>query len=184
MKVLIPMPRLFTAIELPEQIRMHLSLLRGPLTRARWIKPEDMHLTIRFFGDISNDQADQLAELLAELDLEPPTLRIGGTGAFGGSHPHVVYAVVEPNPALEAIHRANERVARIVGLPTDNHGFTAHITLARCRGERPRAVAQFLEESGGLRGEPFTPSRFVLMSSRDGTGGGPYVVEEAYPFSA
>jgi RNA 2',3'-cyclic 3'-phosphodiesterase len=177
------MPRLFTAIELPEQVRMHLSLLRGPLTRARWVAPENMHLTIRFFGDITNHEADEVAAHLAELELEPPTIRITGTGAFGGSHPHVVYGAVETNPALDGLYRANERVARMAGLPADSHGFTAHVTLARCKGERPRAVAQFLEESGGLRVEPFTPSRFVLMSSRDGTGGGPYVVEEAYPFS-
>ena len=79
------------------------------------------------------------------------------------------------------MRRANERAAREAGLPPEGRNFKPHVTLARLRGARPDAVALYLERQGGIVAEPFTVSRFVLYSSRNSVGGGPYVVEAAYP---
>jgi 2'-5' RNA ligase len=79
------------------------------------------------------------------------------------------------------LRRANERAAREAGLPPEGRNFKPHVTLARLRGARADAVAAYLERQGGIGPESFMVSRFVLYSSRNSVGGGPYVVEAAYP---
>jgi len=177
------MPRLFTAIEIPQAMRTRLSLLRGPIAGAKWVEPENMHITVRFAGDIDERTADELADLLADVSIEPFAVSIAGAGAFGGRDPRVLWAGVKAGPELDALYRANERVARAVGLDPDARDFRPHVTLARMRGARQVAVARFLAENGDLRLEPFTVTRFVLLSARPGSGGPPYAVEAAYALS-
>lgn len=175
------MPRLFTGLEIPAMLRTRLSLIRSPLEGAKWIEADNMHITVRFVGDIDDRTADEFADLLADVNTGPITVTIKGVGAFGGRDPRVLWAGVEAGPELEALYRANERAARAAGLPPDERDFKPHVTLARLRRARSHEVARFLEENGDLRTEPFVVSRFVLLSARPGTGGGPYAVEAAYP---
>lgn len=176
------MPRLFTAIEIPESIRQRLGLIRAPLSGAKWVEPENMHVTLRFAGDIDGRTADEFADALAAVRSRPFQLSIAGVGAFGGRDPRVLWAGVEAGDELDALHRGNERAARAAGLEPEGRGFKAHVTLARMRGARQAAVARFLAETGALRTEPFLATSFVLLSARPGTGGPPYVVEAEYPF--
>jgi RNA 2',3'-cyclic 3'-phosphodiesterase len=174
------LPRLFTAIEIPEAMRLRLSLLRGPIAGAKWVSPEHMHITLRFAGDIDGRTADDFADLLAEVSAAPFMVSISGCGAYGGRDPRVLWAGVAAGPELEALYRANERVARGAGLAPDPRDFRPHVTLARMRRARHAEVARFLAENGDLRLEPFLVTRFVLFSARPGSGGPPYVVEAAY----
>jgi 2'-5' RNA ligase len=176
------MPRLFTALEIPASLRTRLSLMRAPLGGAKWVEPENMHITLRFAGDIDGRTADEFADQLAAFTAEPFAVSIAGAGAFGGRDPRVLWAGVEASPPLEALYRANERAARAAGLEADGRAFRPHVTLARMRGVRHGVVARFLEENGDLRMEPFTVTRFVLLSARPGSGGPPYGIEAAYPF--
>ena len=176
------MPRLFTGLEIPEAIRLRLSLIRAPLSGAKWIEAENMHITLRFVGDIDGRTADDFADALADVHARPFSLTVHGAGAFGGREPRVLWAGISAPPELDALYRAHERAARAAGLEPDPRDFRPHVTLARLRRTRPQAVARFLEENGDLRMEPFTVRRFVLLSARPGSGGGPYVVEAAYPF--
>jgi RNA 2',3'-cyclic 3'-phosphodiesterase len=176
------MPRLFTALEIPASLRTRLSLMRAPLHGARWVEAENMHITLRFAGDIDGRTADDFADHLAAISAAPFPASIVGAGAFGGRDPRVLWAGVEPSPQLEALHRANERAARAAGLEADPRAFKPHVTLARMRGVRQGAVAQFLGEFGDLHMEPFTVTRFVLLSARPGSGGPPYGIEAEYPF--
>jgi 2'-5' RNA ligase len=175
------MPRLFTAIEIPEAMRLRLSLLRAPIGGAKWVQPEDMHITLRFAGDIDGRTSDDLADLLAEVSLPPFLVSISGAGAYGGRDPRVLWAGVTPGLEIEALYRANERAARGAGLDPDPRDFRPHVTLARMRRARQTEVARFLAENGDIRMEPFLVTRFVLLSARPGSGGPPYVVEAAYP---
>jgi 2'-5' RNA ligase len=175
------MPRLFTALELPERVRTRLGLVRGPLPGAKWIEPENFHVTLRFAGDIDNRIADEFAGFLDDIDASPFEIRISGLGAFGGRTPRVIWAGVEGGEPLAALQKAHERAARAAGLEPEPQTFRPHVTLARLRGTKPDAVARFLGSRGALKSEPFTIDRFVLFSSRPGSGGGPYVVEETYP---
>jgi len=177
------MPRLFTAIEIPEPIRQRLSFIRAPLSGAKWIEAEDMHITLRFVGDVDGRTADEFVGFLASVRAAPFPMAICGLGAFGGREPRVLWAGVEAGEELDALYRANDRAARAAGLEPDARAFKAHVTLARMRGARQAAVARFLAENGGLRTEPFMASRFVLLSARPGSGGGPYVVEAEFPFA-
>jgi 2'-5' RNA ligase len=123
-----------------------------------------------------------LADALADVHARPFSLTVEGAGAFGGREPRVLWAGVSAGPELDALYRGHERAARAAGLEPDPRDFRPHVTLARLRRTRPQAVARFLQENGALRMEPFTVTRFVLLSARPGSGGGPYVVEAAYPF--
>lgn len=177
------MPRLFTAIEVPEEVRRRLALIRAPFPGARWIAPEDMHVTLRFFGDIDGRTADEVADFLGGILARPFWMTIEELGAFGGRDPHTLWAGVKRDRDLETLHYAHERAARDAGLPPETRTFRPHVTLARLRGVREQAVATFLQHNGGLRAEPFLVTRFVLLSARPGVGGGPYAVEAAYPFA-
>ncbi|MCC7252757.1 RNA 2',3'-cyclic phosphodiesterase [Hyphomicrobium sp.] len=174
------MPRLFTGIELPSALTERLADLAVPLAGARWIEPEDMHLTLRFAGDIDNPTADEFHAALSSIDEPAFTLRLSGFGAFGGQQPRSLWAGVAENPWLDQLARANERAARSAGLKPEKHPFKAHVTLARLKGTRPEAVARVLEQLGSFVSAPFQVERFALFSSRPKVGGGPYVIEDTF----
>lgn len=175
------MPRLFTAIELPETLRLRLSLLGAPLRGARWVAAANLHLTLRFAGDVEAREADAFAVELARVTHASFTLRIAGVGSFGSREPKVIWAGIEPSEELLQLQRLNERAARMAGLAPEPHAFKPHVTLARLRGASVSEVAAFLGSHGAFAGEPFTVARFVLLSARPGGGGGPYAVEDSYP---
>lgn len=174
------MPRLFSAIEIPRNIAERLTMLRAGLTGARWIDPENYHLTLRFIGDVDGTTARDFTHALGNITVPPFELRLNGLDSFGGRKPRAIFAGIVPSLPLETLQRANERAARETGLPPEGRNFKPHIALARLRGARPDAVAAYLERQSGVTAEPFIVSRFVLYSSRNSVGGGPYVIEAAY----
>jgi 2'-5' RNA ligase len=177
------MPRLFTGLEIPQHVASHLSLFRGGLAGARWIDPENYHLTLRFIGDIGMREADAVAEGLERVRRAPFTLRLNGLGTLGTKRPHAIVATLAPSPALIELQGEHERIIQRLGLPPEGRKYTPHVTLARLRTGNARAIADYLSMRGGFTSGPFTVDRFVLFSSRDSVGGGPYVVEEAYDLS-
>jgi 2'-5' RNA ligase len=175
------MPRLFTALEIPRDAALSLSLLRGGLPGARWIDVENYHLTLRFIGDVEGHVADQIANALDRIDRPAVQMTLSGVGAFGGKKPHAVWAGVSASPDLTALQGEIDRICQRLGLPADPRKFSPHVTLARLRNGNPLDVAQYLSARGNFAALPFRVGRFVLMSSRDSVGGGPYIVEEAWP---
>ena len=175
------MPRLFSGIEIPESVARRLTLVRAGLTGARWIDSENYHLTLRFLGDVDGTVARDFAHSLGDIVASPFELRLGDLGSFGGHKPRAIFASVAPSDALQSLQRAHERAARTAGMPPEPRNYTPHVTLARLRGTSPQSVATYLERQGGFMSEPFEVTRFVLYSSRASLGGGPYVVEAAYP---
>lgn len=177
------MPRLFTALEIPRDAALSLSLLRGGLPGARWIDVENYHMTLRFIGDIEGHLADEIASALDRVRRPAFQLALSGVGAFGSRKPHAVWAGAEPSPDLNALQAEIERICQRLGVPADPRKFSPHVTLARLRNPNPLDVAKYLSAHGGFSAAPFKVGRFVLMSSRNSVGGGPYVVEEAWPLS-
>lgn len=175
------MPRLFTGIEIPAEIGERLSLLRGGLPGARWIDRENYHVTLRFVGDIDMDVANDIADTLGGVSRPDFEMAIDGLGSFGGKKPHSLIATVKPTRALIELQAEHERRLQRIGLPAEQRKFIPHVTLARLRGASARDVADYLSLRGGFSAGPFTVDRFVLFSSRNSVGGGPYVVEEEYP---
>ncbi|MFG1420385.1 RNA 2',3'-cyclic phosphodiesterase [Roseixanthobacter liquoris] len=174
------MPRLFTALEIPSQIGDSLSLMRGGLSGARWMDPENYHVTLRFIGDVDDAKARDIALMLGQVRRRAFEMSIGGLDQFGGHKPRVIYASVRPNPALLELQAEHERIMQRLGLPAERN-YKPHVTLARLRDTSSRQVADYLATRGFFRSESFLATRFVLFSSRDSVGGGPYVEEAAYP---
>lgn len=110
------MPRLFTALEVPGPIAFALSLLRGGLPGARWISPENYHITLRFIGDVDESTADEVAEALSRIDRPRFELSLEGLGAFGSRRPHSIYAAARLSPALTALQAEQERLVQRIGL--------------------------------------------------------------------
>ena len=175
------MPRLFTALEIPRDAALSLSLLRGGLPGARWVDVENYHLTLRFFGDVEGHVADEIANALDRVRRPSFSLNLAGVGAFGSKKPHSIWAGVTASPDLTALQADIERISQRLGLPPDPRKFVPHVTIARLRNSSPRDVAAYLSARGNFAATPFRVGRFVLMSSRDSIGGGPYVIEEAWP---
>jgi 2'-5' RNA ligase len=175
------MPRLFTGVEIPPDIGQALASLRGGLPGARWIDPENYHLTLRFIGDVDDATAHEVASMLGRVRRGPFELRVEGLGSFGGRKPRAVVATVSPAQALLEVQAEQERMMQRIGLEPEGRKYMPHVTLARLRDSSSRQVAEYLATRGLFRTSPFRVSRFVLFSSRDSVGGGPYVVEEAYP---
>ena len=175
------MPRLFTGIEIPEPLGRELALMRGGLSGARWIDQDFYHITLRFVGDIDHATARDIFFELHRVRRRPVQVTLGELSFFGGDRPHSLIVKVQPNPDLMELQAEHERIMRRVGLPPETRKFTPHITLARLRGASPMAVADYLGVRGFLSARRYVADQFVLFSSRDSTGGGPYLVEGEYP---
>ena len=174
------MPRLFAALELPHAAVMQLSLLRGGLPGARFIDPENYHLTLRFMGDVENHVADEIVAGLDRVKQPAFSMGIEGLGVFGGKKPHAIFATPTPCPALNALHEEIDRICQRLRLPPDTRKFTPHVTIARLRNVSPETTAKYLSERGGFFVAHFPVKEFALFSSRDSVGGGPYICEERY----
>ncbi len=178
------MPRLFTSLEIPRDAALSLSLLRGGLPGARWVDVENYHLTLRFIGDVDDVLAREIAWLLAQVRRREFELRLDGLSSLGGRKPRAVVATVAPSPSVMELQAEHERLMQRVGLDPEGRKYTPHITLARLRDATSRDVADYLSTRSLFGVAPFKVSRFVLFSSRASVGGGPYVVEAAYPLAA
>jgi RNA 2',3'-cyclic 3'-phosphodiesterase len=177
------MPRLFTGLEIPRHVADALATQRGGLPGARWIDPENYHLTLRFIGDIDDAMAREIAFILGQVKRRGFELRFDSLSSFGGRRPRAVIAAVAPAPPLIELQAEQERILRRVGLEQEGRKFSPHVTLARLRDSSSRQVADYLATRGPLNFLSFPVTRFVLFSSRASVGGGPYVVEAAYPLA-
>lgn len=192
------MPRLFAALEIPHEALLPLSLLRGGLPHARWMEPADYHITLRFYGDISNGQADALAGALDGLHFAPFELRLKGVGVFSPKKPRTIYAGVEASKPLAALQAKIEHISRRA-VPPETRKFMPHITLARLKktdsavqpsrqsealAVNEAELARYLAGRGNFSSPIFAVKRFCLMSSKDSVGGGPYIIEESWPLTA
>jgi 2'-5' RNA ligase len=172
---------LFIALEIPAEIAAGLALHRGGLNGARWIDPADYHVTLRFLGDVDRRMGNDVDAVLSDLTAAPVEVTLDALGSFGGDKPRAVFGRVQPSKALTDLQSDLERQMRRLGLAAEARKFVPHITLARLRDTSAGEVAHYLGLHPIVRPLTFTARRVALMSSRDSTGGGPYVLEAAYP---
>jgi len=166
------MPRLFTALEIPRHIAESLAIMRGGLPGARWIDPENYHLTLRFVGDIDDAIARDIAGLLGRVQRRSFELRLDGLTSFGGRKPRALVATATAIAPLLELQAEQERLLQRLGLEPDGRKYTPHVTLARLRESSSRQVADYLSARGHYRSASFEVSRFVLFSSRASIGAG------------
>lgn len=177
------MPRLFTALEVPAPIAESLARLRGGIAGARWIDTENYHITLRFIGDVDDAFARDVANALSFIRRPEVTVTLEALDSFGGDRPRAIVARAKLDPALIEMQAEQERLLRRLGGPPEPRKFLPHVTLARLRGASAGSVAAYLGTRGYFPPLRFVADRFVLMSSRDSVGGGPYVIEADYPLT-
>jgi 2'-5' RNA ligase len=178
-------PRLFTGLEVPRDVQLALSLKRGGLYGARWIDPENYHITLRFIGDVDNRIANEVTDELDRLSHSDGfRVRLSHLGTFGGDKPRALFAGIESSEALQRLQAAHERILQRLGLDPEGRKFVPHVALARLKGTSALEAADFIHQAGQFSPLEFTARRFVLFSSKASVGGGPYLVEQSYPLAA
>jgi 2'-5' RNA ligase len=141
--------RLFVALTPPPEVQQAIwesfAPLRARTVAVKWVRPDGIHLTLKFLGDVADPQAPDLAAALGEAvhGARPIPLVVRGAGAFPDpERPRVFWAGVEPEPALELLQDRVERVFAPLGFPTEARAFRPHLTWGRTgRRARPHDVA-------------------------------------------
>ncbi|MGE5539669.1 MAG: RNA 2',3'-cyclic phosphodiesterase [Gemmatimonas sp.] len=177
------MIRLFCAIELPQSLRERLIGLGGGLPGARWVAEENLHLTLRFIGEVPESSFDDIATTLSTVRAPTFDLTVAGVGHFErGRKPTMLWAAVEANGALTQLHASIESSLRRIGLNSEDRKYQPHITLARLDETASRdRVAGFLGANSLFRAAPFRVEHFVLFSSVLGRTGPSYHAEVEFP---
>jgi 2'-5' RNA ligase len=176
------MIRLFAAVPVPDEIAQGLVRRQQGLDGARWRSVDQMHLTLRFFGEIREDVARDLDAELAGVDGGGAfDLVLEGVGAFGeGRDIHAIWAGVAENPALKRLAKACETAARRAGLKPDTRQYRPHVTLAYLRHADPDRVAAWIQANNLLKSPPIRVDRFGLYSSFLAGEGAHYRLEAEY----
>jgi 2'-5' RNA ligase len=158
--------RLFIAVRPPAFIRDLLIDAMGDNAEFRWQDDAQLHLTLRFIGEVERPMANDLADSLRLIHSGRFPLRIAGVGRFEQRNQGTLWAAVEPKVPVAALASKIERVCQSVGLSPERRAFHPHITLARWKGRRTREVHGFLERTRDLSSEPFQVETFSLFESR------------------
>jgi 2'-5' RNA ligase len=175
--------RLFVAIRPPEPIRDLLIDAMDESPDFRWQDDGQLHLTLRFVGEVERPLADDLADALSRIRSQPISARIAGVGRFEQRNSGALWAAVEPKAPLAALAAKVERVCQQVGIDPERRAFFPHVTLARWKGRRSREVADFLERRRGLSSPPFDVTEFILFESRLSRHGAHYEPVASYAFA-
>ncbi|HWA60676.1 MAG TPA: RNA 2',3'-cyclic phosphodiesterase [Caulobacteraceae bacterium] len=174
--------RLFAAVAVPEHIGEGLARRQQGLPGARWRPLEALHITLRFAGDIPENQAADLDTELSVVGGRPFDLTLAGVGAFGeGEDIHAVWAGVEENADLRQLAARCESAARRAGLKPDTRHYRPHVTLAYLRRPEPARVAAWIQGHNLLKAPPFRVMDFGLYSSWQTDEGSRYRLEASYP---
>lgn len=177
--------RLFVALELPDAVRHQLALMTGGLPGARWVPPENYHLTLRFIGEAPAWQAEEIDHALAGVRASPFLLTLVGTGLFAkGGRGTSLWAGVERTAALDHLRAKVETALQRIGLEPERRRFAPHVTLARVDAVPQPRLAAHLQAHGLFRAPPVAIAHFTLFSSRLGKERAVYIAEAEYPLGA
>jgi len=177
--------RLFVALELPEVVRDGLARMMGGLPGVRWVPPSNYHLTLRFIGNVTSIEAEEVDIALAGIRAKPFTLRLQGLGTFEkGGRVQSLHAVAERTPGLAHLQAKIETALQRAGLPPERRRFAPHVTLARTDMVPLDKLAGFLQAHNLFRTDPVTVEHFVLFSSRLGKEMAVYTPEVEYALAA
>lgn len=175
------MIRLFVGLDFPPDVRQILASSLSGIPNARWVPAENLHLTLRFIGEVDEDVADDIHDQLATLRHAPFSLNIRGCGAFAGGHrAQTLWAGVELSPALEQLQEKVDRAVMRAGMPSEGRKYTPHITLARLKDGQTGRVQDYIAGNNLLR-ITCPVDRFILFSSHLGRNDPQYRAEVTYP---
>jgi len=173
--------RLFVALALPDGVAQSLMLIQGGVPGARWQAREQLHLTLRFIGEVDGREAAMLDDALATIRAPAFDLQLHAVGQFGNKQPHSLWAAVRRSELLHHLQRKVDNAIRRVGQPQDQHKFTPHVTLARLRHTEPGKVLEWLSHHALYTSADFSVRAFSLYSSKLTSDGSIYQIEQDYP---
>lgn len=174
------MHRLFVAIRPPEEIRDRLIDAMDDTPALRWVADEQLHLTLRFIGEVERPLANDIAVALGRVRFEAFALRVRGVGRFEHRSGGALWAGVEPRAPVAELAAKIERACTLVGLEPERRAFHPHITLARWNRRNAAAVEAFERRHSDLASLPFAVDSFVLFESRLSRHGPHYEEIERY----
>ncbi len=178
------MIRLFVGLGLSDELRQQLAELQQGVPGARWVAPENLHVTLRFIGDVDHGQAEDLADSLSLIRAPAFDLALSGVGYFGqADKARLLYAGVERDPALLHLRDKVESVCVRLGLEPDARKFKPHVTLAYLRDAVADRIGLFTAEHQHRRWPPEPAEGFSLFSSWPVGDGRHYEEEASYPLT-
>lgn len=176
------MIRLFAALAMPATLAERLVTMGGGLPGARWLAARNLHLTLRFFGEIDEVLAEELHHCLGRVRGPAPRLALAGLGTFGSRQPGMLWAGVRADDdALGRLQARVESAAQAAGLAPEPRKFTPHVTLARLKSPRADRLSAIIASHGAWRTEPMAFDHFTLFRSHLGREGAEYEALHDYP---
>jgi len=179
------MPRLFVAIDFPDEVNRQLIGLCKGINKAKWIKPGQIHLTLRFIGEVTDEQAELLKLALREVRARAFDLQLKGCGTFpqGNRRPRILWLDVQAGPELAELADKVGQAATAAGLLLKEEDFTPHVTLARFRYPPGPELTAWQKKHGGYEGPLLRITEFHLVESWLTPDGAIHSVAESYPLA-
>lgn len=172
------MPLLFVAVRPPAPIRDALLAIQDRVEGARWQDDDQLHLTLRYIGEVDGRAADDIVETLEGISARPFEIALSGVGSFARKgRIDTLWAGVMPHEPLAALHKKLDHALVRIGLPPEGRAYRPHITLAR---GRMGVLDAFVARNAGLASAPFAVTSFGLYESSVGTNGSAYLEAARY----
>ena len=166
---------------LPKTIKDHLLAIMGGVKGARWQNRDQLHITLKFIGDVDHHQLADIKATLAQIRFDNFQVEIKGTDFFGkGRAPRLIWAGLAINEPPSLLHEKINQALKPLGIPEETRKYLPHITLARLKHLRHIKIGNFMEATAGLRLEPFMAGEFCLYQSHLGHEGALYKVLERF----
>jgi 2'-5' RNA ligase len=176
------MYRLFVAIDLPPAIKKELGTISFGLPGARWVPADQLHLTLRFIGEVDGGLYKDIKEMLATVTMAPFTIRLQGLGHFPPrKRPRVLWVGIEANDLLMRLRGRIESILVRGGLEPEGRKYSPHITIARLQDTPSVKVGNFIAANGLFATTPFPVQDFLLYSSKLTAKGAIHTIEASYP---
>jgi 2'-5' RNA ligase len=173
--------RLFVALAIPDAVAQGLMLIQTGVPGAHWSERAQLHLTLRFIGEVDGREAAEIDDALSTISAPRFALALKGTGEFGGKRPRALWAgVSDPQPVIHLARKIETALQRI-GQPAEERKFSPHVTLTRLRAAPLGKVIEWLADHALYASAPFAVDEFILYSSTLTPNGSLYVPERTYP---
>ncbi|MFC7537850.1 RNA 2',3'-cyclic phosphodiesterase [Sphingomonas sp. GCM10030256] len=177
------MHRLFVALRPPAHIRDLLIDAMDDSPELRWVGDDQLHLTLRFIGEVERPLAEEIAAALQRVRSEPFSLAIHGVGRFDRRNGGALWAGVEPKAPVSALAAKVDRACVAAGLEPERRAFHPHVTLARYTRQSARAADSFAERHRGLTSEAWEVEELIFYESHLSRHGPHYDVVARYGFT-
>ncbi|MCW3848554.1 RNA 2',3'-cyclic phosphodiesterase [Sphingomonas sp. LB-2] len=175
------MHRLFVGLRPPASIRERLLALMGGIPGARWQNDGQLHITLRYIGEVDRPLAEDIALGLGQVHFPAFEVALHGVGQFDSrGRPNAVWAGIRPHDQVSQLHHKLDKALARLGLEPEHRAYLPHITLARMNGAAGVAD-RFLADHAGLSSPPFGFTHFTLFESHLAGEGAIYETIERYP---